>query len=76
MSQFEVETQKFSARSARSIVWYPILKIVAPPVIPMVCWVHLPVCMYVYNFIADLQLAPAPTISRPPLFEPNLRHWV
>jgi len=39
MSQFEVETQNFSARSgsARSIVLYPILKIVAPPDIVMVC---------------------------------------
>jgi len=32
MSQFGVETQKISARSARSIVLYPILKIVALPI--------------------------------------------
>ena len=60
MSQFGVETQKISARSARSTVLYPILKIVALPI----------------NFVTDLQLAPAPTIPRPPLFEPNLRHWI
>jgi len=39
MSQVGVQTTKNSARFARSIVLYPILKTVAPRVIATVTWV-------------------------------------
>jgi len=38
MSQAGVQTKNVSARSARSILLYRILKMVAPPIIAMVSW--------------------------------------
>jgi len=61
MSQFGVETQTnfCSLRSQHCIVPYS-----------QNCGTT-----DIINFVTDLQLAPAPTIPRTPLFEPNLRHW-
>jgi len=44
--------QNISARSTRSIVLYPILKMVAPPIIAMATWVHLFVTIGPLNILA------------------------
>ena len=43
LSQFGVQTKKISARSARSIVLYPIFIVVALSLIAMISWVRWPV---------------------------------